>query len=68
MAHTGEMVLNQSQQARLFNLLNGTYSASNNSVAGGGYVEFKLRGSELYGVLKNYGNTQSLIGHTIGIK
>ena len=67
-AHAGEMVLNQSQQSRLFNLLNGTYSTGSNNGVSGGSVEFKIRGTELYGVLKNYGSTQSLVGRQIGIK
>lgn len=68
MAHTGEMVLNQSQQSRLFNLLNGTYSTNSNNSVGSGQVEFKIRGTELYGVLKNYSKVQSLIGKNTGIK
>ena len=68
MAHTGEMVLNQSQQSRLFNLLNGTYSTNSNNSVGSGQVEFKIRGTELYGVLKNYSKVQSLIGKKTGIK
>lgn len=67
MAHTGEMVLNQGQQSRLFNLLNGQYS-TNNVSAGSGQVEFVLRGADLYGTLKNYGKIQSSVGRNIGIK
>ena len=55
MAHTGEMVLNQGQQSRLFNLLNGQYSSTANNSAGSGQVEFVLRGADLYGSMKNYG-------------
>ena len=67
-AHTGEMVLNQGQQSRLFNLLNGQYSTNSNNGVSGGSVEFKIRGQELYGVLKNYSKIQSLIGKNTGIK
>lgn len=67
-AHTGEMVLNQGQQSRLFNLLNGQYSSNSNNGVSGGSVEFKIRGTELYGVLKNYSKVQSLIGKNTGIK
>lgn len=67
MAHTGEMVLNQGQQSRLFNLLSGQYSSTNN-VSAGSQVEFVLRGADLYGTLKNYGKIQSSVGRNIGIK
>jgi hypothetical protein len=62
------MVLNQGQQSRLFNLLNGQYSSNSNNGVSGGSVEFKIRGQELYGVLKNYSKVQSLIGKNTGIK
>jgi hypothetical protein len=68
MAHAGEMVLNQAQQSRLFNMLNGQYSSTNNVSASSGQVEFVLRGADLYGTLKNYGKIQSSVGHHIGIK
>lgn len=49
--NSGEMILNGRQQKKLFNLLNGNSSFNSGS---GGQVEFKIRGSELYGVLNNY--------------
>ncbi len=67
MAHRGEMVLNDDQQGRLFRILNGSFATANNSGASG-QVEFVVRGSELYGVLKNYGKLQSSVGRNIGIK
>lgn len=49
--NSGEMILNGRQQRNLFNLLNGNGSFNSGS---GGQVEFKIKGSELYGVLNNY--------------
>ena len=48
-----EMILNNRQQRNLFNLLNGNGIIGS---AGGGQVEFKIRGKELVGVLANYNN------------
>ena len=50
------MILNGSQQARLFNLLDGG-TGSNMS----GQVEFKISGSALKGVLRNYDNKMSVL-------
>ena len=56
----GEMILNGTEQKRLFNMLhNGGYGASEN--INGGVVQFKIRGSELYGVLNNYNNKRNRI-------
>ena len=46
--NSGEMVLNGHQQARLFNAING------GGMLGGGEVTFKIKGSDLYGTIKNY--------------
>ena len=54
--NAGEMILNGSQQARLFNLLDGG-TGSNMS----GQVEFKMSGSALKGVLRNYDNKMSVL-------
>lgn len=51
--NAGEMILNNRQQRNLFNLLNGNGIIGS---AGGGQVEFKIRGKELVGVLANYNN------------
>lgn len=50
--NAGEMILNKQQQSTLFGMLNG----SNSGALGknGGNVEFKIRGTELVGVLKNH--------------
>jgi len=45
--NSGEMILNPSQQANLFNMINM-------GSVGGGQVEFKIKGQELVGVLNNY--------------
>jgi len=47
MVNSGEMVLNKGQQANLFKLANG------NGGAGGGMVEFEIKGDKLVGVLNN---------------
>ena len=49
--NSGEMILNGSQQAHLFNMLNqGNTSESTTS----GEVHFKIQGKDLVGVLSNY--------------
>lgn len=61
----GEMILNGSQQAHLFNAIN------NNRIGGEATqstVTWRIQGSDLYGTLKNYGKTQSKLGKNIGIK
>ena len=47
----GEMILNSTQQARLWNMVNGKSSAVG---TGGGKVEFEIKGDRLVGVLKNH--------------
>lgn len=48
----GEMILNGTQQSRLFGLLDS--GNAYNSGVGGGEVTFRISGSDLYGSLKNY--------------
>ena len=55
--NAGEMILNNRQQRNLFNLLNSNGSIS----SGGGQVEFKIKGSELYGVLNNYNTKRNKV-------
>lgn len=50
----GEMILNGTQQSRLFNLLNNGGTLSNNEFSGGN-VQFKINGKDLVGIL----NTQN---------
>lgn len=56
--NSGEMILNQGQQGRLFSLLNGNSGNALNSgdVAN---VEFKIKGKDLVGVIANYSKQQS---------
>lgn len=55
----GEMILNGSQQRRLFNILNGSNGTSQSSL--NGKVEFKISGSDLKGVLRNYDKKMSVL-------
>ena len=54
----GEMVLNRRQQGNLFALLDGS-RVSDSTPSGG--VEFKIKGTELVGVLKNYNKKTSKV-------
>lgn len=55
--NSGEMVLNTNQQARLFDILNGSGSIN----SGSSKVEFVIKGQELKGVLNNYDKKMSRI-------
>lgn len=63
--NAGEMILNGSQQARLFNLLDGAGAVGG---AGMGQVSFKIKGSDLYGSLSNYSKVKAKSGLKTGIK
>lgn len=63
--NAGEMILNGSQQARLFNLLDGAGAVGG---AGMGQVNFKIKGSDLYGSLSNYSKVKAKSGLKTGIK
>lgn len=52
--NSGEMILNKKQQSNLFRMLDGGHSA-----ASSGNVEFKLKGQELVGCIKNYNDKKS---------
>lgn len=56
--NAGEMILNNSQQARLFDLLDGGASMVG---YGSRKVEFKISGQNLVGTLKNYNNKMSKV-------
>lgn len=58
--NSGEMILNGSQQDRLFRILNGEGSIKQ-QISSGGQVEFRIKGSELVGVLKNHQNKFSKV-------
>ena len=60
--NAGEMVLNKRQQSNLFDILDST---SNRFDATD--ITFRIKGSDLYGSLKNFSKTQSKIGKTTGI-
>lgn len=61
--NSGEMILNSSQQRNLFHLLD-----NGGAIGGAGQVEFKIKGSDLYGSLKNYSNVKGRSGLNTGIK
>ena len=56
--NAGEMILNNSQQARLFDLLDGGASMVG---YGSRKVEFKISGQNLVGTLRNYNNKMSKV-------
>ena len=53
----GEMILNGTQQARLFDMFNGTGAKTQSER---GEVVFRLQGSELIGVIENYERTHRI--------
>lgn len=57
----GEMILNGTQQKRLFSILDGSVSASPNNITSGN-VTFEIKGSTLVGVLKNHNSKMNKIG------
>lgn len=61
--NSGEMILNGNQQSNLFNMIN---DGNNGGLAGN--VHFVLRGADLYGSMKNFSKTKSLVGKNTGIK
>ena len=56
--NSGEMIINGSQQKRLWDAISNNKLQSGSS---GGEVNFKIKGTELFGVLKNYNNKMSKI-------
>ena len=56
--NSGEMILNNTQQSRLFDLLDGGASMIG---YGSRKVEFKISGQNLVGALKNYNNKMSKV-------
>lgn len=57
----GEMILNGTQQKRLFSILDGGASASPNNITSGN-VRFEIKGSTLVGVLKNHNSKMNKVG------
>ena len=60
----GEMLLNNRQQANLFRLLNGEYSRANDFPT---EISWRLRGSDIYGSMKNYSAMKNKAGKNINI-
>lgn len=56
--NSGEMIMNGSQQKRLFNILDGN-AGMISSGSTGGQVEFKIKGTELVGVINNVNKKRS---------
>lgn len=56
--NAGEMILNNSQQARLFDLLDGGASMIGNTQ---GKVDFRISGQNLVGTLRNYNTKMSKV-------
>ena len=63
--NSGEMILTGQQQANLFNLLNSGLVMGTGGI--GGDVHFVLRGTDLYGSLRNLSKQKSKLGKDIGI-
>jgi len=62
----GEMILNGSQQSNLFRAIeNGDFGSSPDESP---TINFRLKGSDIYGSLKNFGKGQMKTGKNIGIK
>lgn len=57
--NSGEMILNGSQQARLFHMLNGNVVTQQDDK--GGHVDFRISGTDLVGVLSNYDKRSSRV-------
>lgn len=57
--NSGEMILNSTQQGKLFNILNSGSGGGTGS--GSGEVKFKITGKDLEGVLSNYKSKMSRI-------
>lgn len=55
--NSGEMILNNKQQANLFSLLDGGASSNNNNGGGNGILTFKINGKDLYATLNNYSSS-----------
>lgn len=56
--NAGEMILNNSQQAKLFDLLDGGAAMIGNNQ---GKVDFRISGQNLVGTLRNYNNKMSKV-------
>ena len=57
----GEIVMNDTQQHRLWRILNGEQPTLQPAYSNNGYVEFKLRGTDFVGMWRNYDKKHSKI-------
>lgn len=57
----GEMILNGSQQKKLFLILNGNAGTSGKSLGTSGNVSFRIKGQNLVGVLRNHNSKMKRI-------
>ena len=62
--NSGEMILNKRQQTTLFNAIASGRIGNGGDIAS---VSFRLRGSDIYGALKNYSAIKGKSGITTGI-
>ena len=63
--NSGEMILNNRQQRNLFNAIDGNRLGF---ASGEPSISFKIKGSDLYGTLKNYSNIKAKSGKYTGIR
>lgn len=66
--NSGEMVLNPRQQSNLFKAINSGEFGFDNQTNEAPSIQFKIKGSDLYGSLKNYSKTAGVSGKITGIK
>ena len=63
--NSGEMILNNRQQRNLFNAIDGNRLGF---ASGEPSISFKIKGSDLYGTLRNYSNIKAKSGKNTGIR
>jgi len=67
--NSGESVLTNDHMEKVWKWLNSSDNPqAASSASNGGQISWVLKGSDLYGSLKNYGKQQARIGKDIGIK
>lgn len=66
--NAGEMILNPRQQSNLFKAINDGSFGFDNQTNEVPSIQFKIKGSDLYGSLKNYSKTAGVSGKITGIK
>lgn len=63
----GEAILNSNQQQRLWKIISGENSLLTSTGNNYGQIDWVLRGTDLYGSLRNLGKIKEKTGHQIGI-